>query len=73
MLVGFILIILSRRVLYIIGYRLIEKYCPVKHQETMQVSFTYFLFGIMFGPLIYCAYSIVQVHPIVNIFYLCYP
>lgn len=73
MLVGFIVIILSRRVLYIIGCRLIDKYSPEKYQKTVHVSFTYFLFGIMFGPLIYCAYTIIQVHPIVNIFYLCYP
>lgn len=73
MLVAFIVIILSRRVLYIIGSRLIDRFSPEKYHETVQVSFTYFLFGIMFGPLIYCAYTVIQQHPFVNIFYLCYP
>ncbi|KAK4883469.1 hypothetical protein RN001_006788 [Aquatica leii] len=72
-LVTFIVIILSRRLVYVLGCRILEKWLPDNLFKTASLCYRMFLFGVMVSTLSWCAYYIIQNHTIVNIFYLCYP
>lgn len=72
-LVIFIMIILSRRLVYIVGCKLLERWVPQKYFDIACLCYRIFLFGVMAVSLSWCAYYVIQNHAIVNIFYLCYP
>ncbi|KAK9700324.1 putative transmembrane protein [Popillia japonica] len=71
-LVIFILIILSRRVLYLLGCKLLDKIIPAKLSLITYHCYRLILFGTMLSILSWCAYYIVLNHPIMYICYLCY-
>lgn len=69
----FIIIILSRRILYIMGCKLLDSILPEKLHELGYFCYRLFLFGLIFCVLAICSYFVVTNHAVVNIFYLCYP
>ncbi|XP_022197457.1 transmembrane protein 39A [Nilaparvata lugens] len=72
-LVGFIGTILARRFVYTGLCRLLIVWCPPSAWPIVQQLLRLLLLGVVLTCLIWCAYPIMQNHPIVNIFYLCYP
>ncbi|XP_044261959.1 transmembrane protein 39A-like [Tribolium madens] len=72
-LVAFIVILLSRRLIYIVGCRILERSVPAKYLYLSYTCYRIILFAILFTLLSCCAYFVIQNHPIVNILYLCYP
>ncbi|XP_066993587.2 transmembrane protein 39A isoform X3 [Anabrus simplex] len=72
-LVGFIATILARRLVYCFLSRLVASWSPVALAPLIQQLLRLILLGAVLSSLVWCAYHIMQNHPIVNIFYLCYP
>ncbi|KAJ8921469.1 hypothetical protein NQ315_003087 [Exocentrus adspersus] len=71
-LVMFIVLVLSRRLIYMISCKVLERFV-LNSQETVQFYLRSFLFGALCVLLFVCAYYVMQNHPVVNILYLCYP
>ncbi|XP_063906431.1 transmembrane protein 39A [Zophobas morio] len=69
----FIIIMLSRRLIYIVGCRILEKLIKPRCLDLSFMCYRLILFGAIFTLLTWCAYYIMQSHPFVNILYLCYP
>lgn len=69
----FITILLSRKVLYILGCKLIQLLVAPKMHDLGFMAFRLFLFGVMISALGWCSFFVIQNNPVVNIFYLCYP
>nr|CAD7423439.1 unnamed protein product [Timema monikensis] len=72
-LVGFIATILSRRLVYCMLSHVVMSWSPINLWPLLQQLLRLFLLTIVLVLLVWCAYNIMQTHPIVNIFYLCYP
>ncbi|XP_019872949.1 transmembrane protein 39A-A [Aethina tumida] len=72
-LVIFIILILSRRLLYVLGCQLIINNLPLKSQDVAYFWFRLTLFFKICMLLFICAYFVMKNHPFVNILYLCYP
>ncbi|XP_054270905.1 transmembrane protein 39A [Macrosteles quadrilineatus] len=72
-LVGFIGTILSRRLLYSLVSRAVMLWAPPSIWTVLQQLIRLFLLSLLMASLVWCTYNIMQNHPIVNIFYLCYP
>ncbi|KAK6640916.1 hypothetical protein RUM44_012614 [Polyplax serrata] len=72
-LVGFIITILSRRLVYSVLSHLVCRCTPTSLWPLFQKIITLILLITVLTSLVYCAFHIMKNHPIVNIFYLCYP
>ncbi|CAG2067010.1 unnamed protein product, partial [Timema podura] len=72
-LVGFIATILSRRLVYCMLSHVVMSWSSVNLWPLLQQLLRLLLLTIVLVMLVWCAYNIMQIHPIVNIFYLCYP
>lgn len=72
-LVGFIGTILGRRLVYSIICHVLMMWTPPSVWTVLQQLVRLLLLGLVLTCLVWCAYNIMQNHPIVNIFYLCYP
>ncbi|KAG8318029.1 Transmembrane protein 39A [Homalodisca vitripennis] len=72
-LVGFIGTILGRRLLYSLVSEAVMVWTPPSIWAVLQQLVRLLLLSIVLASLIWCTYNIMQNHPIVNIFYLCYP
>lgn len=72
-LVGFIIILLARRFLWCIFKQLINKYMVGYTKRLLLQVFRIAIGLIVLAGLTWCSYYIVQTHPLVNMFYLCYP
>ncbi|PSN42547.1 hypothetical protein C0J52_03827 [Blattella germanica] len=72
-LVGFIATILGRRLVYCALSRVLMSWSPATLWPILQQLLRLILLGLVLASLVWCAYHIMQSHPIVNIFYLCYP
>lgn len=69
----FILLILSRRIIYMVGNKIITMLVSSDIQYLVNFTFSIILFVVISLSLIFCAYNMVQNHPYMNLFYLCYP
>lgn len=72
-LVGFIGTILGRRLVYCAFSRIVKSWSPPTVWPILQQLLRLILLTVVMAALVWCAYHILQNHPIVNIFYLCYP
>ncbi|CAH0385221.1 unnamed protein product [Bemisia tabaci] len=72
-LVGFISTVLGCRLLYRLIWFFTSKICPTFMKNTVQKCIRVLLLIATMSVLLYCTYQIMQSHPIVSIFYLCYP
>lgn len=72
-LVGFIITILGRRLVYSILNHLVSKCAPSSLWPLLQKLLTLLLLTAVLTSLVFCTFHIMKNHPIVNIFYLCYP
>ncbi|XP_046403849.1 transmembrane protein 39A isoform X1 [Ischnura elegans] len=72
-LVGFIMTILGRRVVYCILSRILVNFCPTPLWPAVQHLLKLFLLVVVLTSLIWCTYFVMLNHPLVYIFYLCYP
>lgn len=72
-LVGFITTILGRRLVYCALSRVLLSWTPASLRPVLQQLLRLLLLGLVLTSLVWCTYHIMQSHPIVNIFYLCYP
>ncbi|KDR22636.1 hypothetical protein L798_12768 [Zootermopsis nevadensis] len=72
-LVGFIVTILGRRLVYCALCKVLMWWSPASLWPILQQVLRLLLLGLVLSSLVLCAYHIMQSHPIVNIFYLCYP
>ncbi|KAJ9588511.1 hypothetical protein L9F63_018123 [Diploptera punctata] len=72
-LVGFIATILGRRLVYCALSRILMSWSPSTLWPILQQLLRLILLALVLASLVWCAYHIMQNHPIVNIFYLCYP
>ncbi|XP_075227233.1 transmembrane protein 39A isoform X2 [Lycorma delicatula] len=72
-LVGFIGTILARRFIYNGLCKILLTWSPPSVWPVVQQLLRLLLLGVVLTCLVWCAYHIMQNHPIVNIFYLCYP
>ncbi|CAH0559658.1 unnamed protein product [Brassicogethes aeneus] len=72
-LIVFIILVLSRRLLYVLGCQFLINKLPPKYQDVAYFWFRLVLFCQICLFLSVCAYFVMKSHPIVNILYLCYP
>lgn len=72
-LVGFIGTILGRRLVYSVICHVLMMWTPPSVWTVLQQLVRLLLLALVLTCLVWCAYNIMQNHPIVNIFYLCYP
>ncbi|XP_047103018.1 transmembrane protein 39A isoform X1 [Schistocerca piceifrons] len=72
-LVGFIVTILGRRLVYCALTHFVITWCPAQLWPLVQQLLRLILLCLVMSSLVWSAYHILQNHPIVNIFYLCYP
>ncbi|KAL0276157.1 UNVERIFIED_CONTAM: hypothetical protein PYX00_003785 [Menopon gallinae] len=72
-LVGFIVIILGRRLIYSLLSQALARCTSASLWPLFQKLLTLILLIAVFASLFYCAFHIMKNHPIVNILYLCYP
>uniref|UniRef100_A0A1B6DBM3 Transmembrane protein 39A n=1 Tax=Clastoptera arizonana TaxID=38151 RepID=A0A1B6DBM3_9HEMI len=72
-LVGFIATILGRRLIYSLVCQCLMIWTPQSVWAVLQQLVRLLLLVLVLTSLVWCAYNIMQNHPIVNIFYLCYP
>ncbi|KAK9511404.1 hypothetical protein O3M35_000065 [Rhynocoris fuscipes] len=72
-LVGFIFIILVRRLVYSLIRRATIVWSANPLWPYIEQLLRFFLLGVVMASLVWCAYHIMKNHPLVNIFYLCYP
>lgn len=72
-LVGFIVTILVRRLIYGILTYLILHWAPAPLWTLLEQLIRLFLLGVVMTCLVWCAFHVMRTHPLVNIFYLCYP
>ncbi|KAJ8985360.1 hypothetical protein NQ317_008393 [Molorchus minor] len=72
-LVIFIFLILTRRLVYMLGCRCLDKLLVAKAQDLAHACFRSFLFGVVGALLAACAYFVMKTHPTINMLYLCYP
>ncbi|XP_073982400.1 transmembrane protein 39A [Rhodnius prolixus] len=72
-LIGFIFTILVRRLVYTVIKRAIIIWSATPLWPLLEQLVRLFLLGMVMTSLVWCAYHIMKNHPIVNIFYLCYP
>lgn len=71
--VGFIATILGRRLVYCGFSRILKRWSPASLLPILEQLLRLLLLGLVLASLMWCTYHIMQNHPIVNIFYLCYP
>ncbi|KAG8228819.1 hypothetical protein J437_LFUL008315 [Ladona fulva] len=72
-LVGFIMTILGRRLVYCILSRIMISVCPTALYPAAQHLLKLILLAVVLTSLIWCTYFVMLNHPLVYIFYLCYP
>ncbi|XP_063242588.1 transmembrane protein 39A [Bacillus rossius redtenbacheri] len=72
-LVGFIGTILSRRLLYCMLCRVLAAWSPAHAWPLLQQLLQLMMLCAVSACLVWCAYHIIQNHPLMNIFFLCYP
>ncbi|GLH14971.1 Uncharacterized protein GBIM_19393 [Gryllus bimaculatus] len=72
-LVGFIITILGSRLVYCALSRIVMWWSPESLTPVLQQLVRLILLVVVLSSLVWCAYHVMQNHPIVNIFYLCYP
>ncbi|CAG9562669.1 unnamed protein product [Danaus chrysippus] len=72
-LVAFIVTILSRRLLLSLTIMLLKCILTPKMLPHAVKATRLFILGVLLGSLLWCSYYIILKHPIVKMFYLCYP
>ncbi|XP_044757945.1 transmembrane protein 39A [Coccinella septempunctata] len=72
-LVAFVIVLLSRRLIYLIGTKIIDILAPPKYQNLVNFLYRSFLAFALFILLGTCTYHVVQNNLFMNVFYLGYP